>query len=316
MKRTSKLKGALALLLTVALTLGGFSVFASAVSAEATAFISAVDALEAKSELAEKQTALEAADTALEAYLAVDGNAKNDSAISAKYAKLVEIKNDMFIEYVGYASAAHTEEDYPTTRENLDLATAIIDSLSTDELTDSSKTYKITYQNILEDLREPEELSANYLERAEQAKNAATFAEAKKAYDAAKQIEKNLSLDGYPGIEDAAKTLKEVQAYLSRCTIAASSFLIAVDNVYMNDNFFDGIEEAYDAYEALVDTTVTGVPEAKSNLDAIVSSHNNGATRGNAIANDLNAMVYGLILGTGESASGNFFVDWANKTFG
>ncbi len=315
MKKILLLKGALAILLVLSVIFSSLSLLAVAATAEADAFCNAVSELEGKSEITEQAQALVAAEEALAAYLAISGNKKTDAAISSKYRSLVAIKNDMFIHYVSEAVDAHESGNYPATRENLNLAEAILLTLGEEELTNAALGFRSEYMEIEEELREPEETCANYVLRAKAAKEAKNFAEAKRNYDSAKLIEKNLSLDGYPGIEEAAATLSEVQAYLASCTVGAAGFLAAVDNVYSAGNFFEGVEAAYEAYEALEDTTVTGVPEAKSTLDLMVVAHNSGADKANAMVADMNSVIYGLILGS-EKGTGNPFIDWVNKTFG
>lgn len=314
MKKFLSLRGLLALVLAVAVICSALSTVAVAISAEADAFNAAVAELETKTEIPDIEAALTAADAALADYLSTAGNSKTDAAIAEKYASLVEIKNEMFIYYVDAASEAHDDGDYLTTRANLDLAEAILNTIE-NELTTSAMSYRGAYMGIIDELREPEENSASYVQRAHAAKNATTFAEAKKNYDSAKLIERNLSLDDYPGIDEARALLLEVQAYLAELTIEAADFLAAVESVYTSGSFFEGIEAAYEEYGKLSDTTITGVPEAKSSLDRMVSRHNEGADTANAMVNDMNSIIYGLILGE-EKGTGNAFIDWVNKTFG
>jgi len=304
-------------MLAISVLCSAFSMLALAQGSEAEAFCNAVSELESKTEIEEQAVALIAADAALADYLAISGNKKTDAAIADKYEALVSIKNEMFVYYVGEASDAHFDEDYPTTRLNLDLAGAILITLEMSELTVIATSYHDEYTSIVEELREPEELSAAYISRANAAKTAPNFAEAKKNYDAAKLTEKNLSLEGYPGIEEAKALLDEVQIYLADCTVGAAGFLAAVDNVYSAGNFFQGVAAAYAAYEALPDTTVTGVYEAKENLDLMVSRHNDSVENANDMAKDMNSVIYGLILGDEKNmGTGNTFIDWINKTFG
>lgn len=314
MKKIISGKGLLSLVLAVAILCSAFSVLALAEGSEALAFCEAVSELEAKTELEEQAVALAAADVAFAAYLAAGGR-KTDPAIADKYEIFVAIKSDMFVSYVVLASDAHSSGNYPQTRANLDLAGAILDSVELSELSDVATSFRGEYLSIVDELRAPEEISASFVARANAAKNATTFAEAKKNYDAAKSSEGSLTLEGYPGIEEAKQLLVEVQQYITECTVGATAFLAAVEGVYSASSFFAGIEAAYEEYEALTDVTVTGVPEAKATLDNMVSRHNSGADKANSMVKDMNSVIYGLILGD-EKGTGDPFIDWVNKTFG
>ena len=311
MKKFLSRKRALALILALAILCSAFSVMAIASGTEAEAFCNAVSTLELADGIEEREAALAVAETALADYLAIDGNKKTDSAVADEYAVLVEIKNEMF-EY--YVEKAEDSYKYVDKRANLDRAGRILESLTPAEFTAG---FRNSYNRMNEELREPEETSALFVARAVAAKEATTYAEAKKNYDLAKQLERNLELEGYPGISDAKELLSEVRAYLSACSMEVTDFLVAVEDVYATGNFFDGVAKAYEEYAALSDTTVEGVPEAKATLDEMVSKHDRRAKEANEAVDGVNSVIYGLLLGDEKNIDeGGTFVDWVNRVFG
>ncbi len=300
--------------LLLALTLGICACAMTAFAAgEATAFVNAVNALDAldiETELEEKHTALLAADEKLDAYLAVDGNSVNDTAVKSSCTKLTSIKTDMFVKYVELAYDYNEDNDYPNTRKYLDRADALL--LEIDRSDRNASTQISTYNSIVAELKDPEETCATFILRVEEALAATSFAVVKEKYEAALYLESKITLEGYEGIDEAKGKLEEIELYIVESIISASDFINAVDNIYSEKNVIIGVKKAKAAYNGL-DATIDGVPEAKERLDSIVRAHDKAADAGNELATETSTLVYALVLGTGSSSgsSGEFDIaEW------
>ncbi len=317
MKKRNILPRLAALVLALALALGACAITVLA-AGEAQAFVSAVGVLEGydtETELEEKHEALLLADEALEAYLAIDGNTVNDSAVSSAYKRLTAVKTEMFVKYVDMAYEYNEDDDYPNTRKYLDRADALVDDIDRNDKNASALV--MTFTRLEGELKDPESTCASFILRVNEAKAAKSFAEIKSKYEAALYLDDEITLVGYEGVEEARAALEDIETYIIEAIISAADFITAVDNIYSEESVSVGVKKAKAAYSGL-DPTIDGVPEAKERLDFIIRSHSKAATAGNNVAKETSMLVYSLVLGNASAKAGGDSFDigeWFNGLF-
>ncbi len=252
-------------------------------------FISAVDAIADSTGLLNKKEAIDYAEAKLEAYESAGGS-RNDVAVKSYYDIFAEEKVsnattiaacDSFISYIEQAMLYHMEDMYPETRENLDEAIKLLDSIPT---TDPyvSASYG-DYKSICDELEQPERYCKEYIETVNQALAATTYEDAAKLLKSAREYKvliDQTGISGYKGMAEADASIEDVEAFLTSKIVAARPFISAVKALARDD--FAGILAAYALLDD-IDETTEGVDVMVNKLDTYTDDYNDAVEEANAM---------------------------------
>lgn len=291
------MKKLIALILCVILLFSTLTtaVMASDLQSLAKDFNSSVKAIGDALGLSNKQEAIDIADFKLNAYLSA-GGATGDAAINTAYNEFISTKEsvegtvlacDSFMSVVDDAVYYHKLEDYPQTRAALDAAAEFLNAIPKSDSYVSAAYSE--YMSIVSDLLKPEQLCKNFIAAVEKALSATTYAAAKEALEDARFKEKQITIKGYPGVEEASESLSAVEALMSKKMRDALPFILAVKKITADDT--DAFTAAYALLDG-VDETSEGVDIAINSLEELVEDYNAKVRAANALAKSAEELAF------------------------
>lgn len=297
---TKNFKKLTALILCFALLCSGAAVSVFANTDAASSFATAVSYIENASTLTEKEEHLISAESYLEAYK-LAGGSETDAEISASYEKYVVLKGqieetigycEQFMEYVDFA--IYESDTFAETMEYIELAETLLDKI---DLTYSGmRSAKADYDNLILSYREPIDICESYISNAKAAAEATVYKDALKYYETAMLLKKNITIEDYPGLDEADANLDIATSFMSECILKAQNFILAVENINKAESVAIGIEEAYEIFERDgVDGTAEGAAAALSELKLLEKNYNRTVSRANEQVEDINAMIFAFI---------------------
>ncbi len=307
------------LAITVCMLFSALSLQLFAIAAtEAEEFNAAVNAIDETEGIPARYADLISAEEKLAAYLALENATVEDSDISASFEILVLKRGNLFMAIVDAAYNFYNQySDYHNTRAYMNMAAEILPGVDRDNIDVSTKidTYN-TLNFTLDEFEQPYESFISYVTAAEEA---TAYSEKKTAVTEANNILPTLSLDDYPGLEEAKTSLRALKKEVAAIERQADEYIDAVERVKTADDLRSAIAEA-EAIYATVDGSVDAVKVARNELLAITMNYNNNVKRANKFVDEMNVFALGLIVG-GEPEppavnNNGPFLQWIIDTFG
>ena len=262
------------------------SVLAADLGALADEFSRAVDAFKDTTILVTRLEAVSLAESKLNAYVAAGGN-ENDAAIAESYAEFIAEKtaaeaqkaaSDAFADCMSEVIYYHdTMGLYPETRALLDEAAQYIDAMSPSDPYISAQYSD--YVRITGELDKPESICRSYVDYAERAASATTYAEIQRYLKDAATVKKSITLEGFIGEADAEANIAKAEKLLRDKKSDALAFISAVQKLKHDD-----VASFVTAVSALggIDLTTDGVESAMDKLESYVKAYNKKVKEANA----------------------------------
>ncbi len=298
MKKSQKTFRLISVILAVTLALAALTItIFAAIEETAQSFIEAVELIESTTNLEEQETYLELAENLWQVYTD-EGGSSEDEIIAEHYEKymdskeIIEQKVAYCIEFIQYVEAANEAEDYPTIKANLIKAEELINKIDSDYV--GVQSAKTTYSNLCKTLSEPEGLCEMYIEKAAAAAEANTYYDANYILTEAKRLKANITIEDYPGLDEADENIKKTEKFLAARLLEAAPFIIAVRNISLAENVPAGVMAAYEALKG-IDQTTDGVSSALSDLKKTEKEYNQKAQIANEAASEAESVVFAFI---------------------
>ena len=251
--------------------------FAADLGALADGFVAAVSAFADTTTLETEIEAIAFAEEKLNAYINAGGSAE-DAAISDSYAVFAEKKQstneliaacDAFCDYVTEAATYHAMNNYPETRANLDLAAEYITKIRISDPYVSGAYSE--YMQITGELRPDEMVCESFVAYAKRAAEATTYAEIERHLKDAKNAQRNITIEGFIGQEEAEANIAKAEALKKEKKTVALAFISKVQLIKHDD--LASFAAAYAALDG-VDQTTEGVEAALDKLESFVDAYN------------------------------------------
>ena len=135
-----------------------------------------------------------------------------------------------------------------------------------------------------------------YINAAKAAREATTYGEAAQHYNTALTYRALITIEDYPGLDEAEENLIIADAFMSERLKNAQNFILAVKNVSKAESVPKGIAEAYEIFERDgVDETAEGAASAMSELQMLEATYNRNVKRANDSANEINSFLFSFI---------------------
>jgi len=247
---------------------------------------SALDSIDTALTLTEKEEYLIAATEHLGAYTEGGGEI-TEGEVKALYDRYLAYKSEIdekvgyctrFMEYVDFA--VYGEGGFTETVELLDAAEALLDKI--DESYIGIAGAKADYTNLRAELYAPIEVCKSYIAFARAAAEAKNYGEAAENYNKAITFRARITIEDYPGLDEAEQDLKAADEFMSQRLQAAQNFIIAVKSISKAESVPLGIKEAYEIFERdNVDETAEGASSAMSELRMLEATYDRNVKRAN-----------------------------------
>ena len=271
------------------------AVLAADLEALADEFLSAVDAFKDTTILVTRLEAVSLAEAKLNAYVAAGGS-ENDAAIAESYREYIADKtaaeaqkaaSDAFADCMSEVIYYHdTMGLYPETRALLDEAAKYIDVMAPSDPYISAQYSD--YIRIVNELEKPESICRSYVDYAERAASATTFAEIQRYLKDAATVKKSITLVGFIGEAEAEANIEKAEKLMREKKTAALPFISAVQKIKHDD-----IASFITAISALsgVDLTTEGVEMSMDKLESYVSAYNKKVKEANSAMSEACSLV-------------------------